>query len=48
MKTKYRMQYVRWKIKLIFLSLISATISDIYQHIKDNKSCKINDKILVK
>ena len=41
------MQYVRWTSKLSLLSLIAATISDIYQHIKDNKSCEISTKSLV-
>jgi hypothetical protein len=36
---------VRWKRKLIFLSLIASTINDIYQHIIDNKGCNRSAKI---
>jgi hypothetical protein len=38
---------VRWKRKLILLSLIAEIINDIYQHIKDNKGCNISAKILI-
>jgi hypothetical protein len=39
--------YVRWTSKLSLLSLNAATLIDIYQHVKDNKSWKISDKSLV-
>jgi hypothetical protein len=47
MKTKCTMQCVRWTSKLRLLSLIAETISDIHQHIENNKGCKISARSLV-
>jgi hypothetical protein len=35
------MYNVRWKTKLIFLSLIAAINNGVYQQQNDNNSCKI-------